>query len=427
MAGDLSSFEYLYKNEDVGKAFVVVPRNAPTSSPSNPSLYLDPGATYMITGGLGGLGRAIAIWLVERGVQNLLFLSPSAGTKPNDQHLFAELESMGCTAIAVRGIAQSECDVLRAVKEAKTPIKGVLHLAMQLRDAFVLDMTYDDWKTVISPKVDGTWNLHKVLGDSLDFFVMTSSLSTVFYQPGQSNYNSANTFLESFCQYRHNMGLPASVLNICPIEGIGYVAENSDARRKLKSQGHWFLDERALLEFLEFAILNSKPRNIENRRTRHNPWLNNSHIVMGLRSEIPLDDPANRATWRRDRRMGIYHNIMTQKTVHAPTGGHELKEFLARVVNQPDLLTEKLSKEYLAAEIGKKIFNFNMRSEEDMDVSLSLKYVGLDSLMAIELRRWWKQIFGFEISVLEIMNTGTIAELGEIAADGLRKRFVEIC
>lgn len=98
---------------------------------------------------------------------------------------------------------------------------------------------------------------------------MTSSLATVFDQPGQGKYNAANTFMESFCQYRHTLGLPASVLNICPIESVGYVA---DARRKLKSQGHWFLDERALLRFLELAMLNSHPpvpklRDVFNRKT----------------------------------------------------------------------------------------------------------------------------------------------------------------
>ena len=425
---DFPNFECSQQDKEIDKAVVAVATGIPIVPRvgHDDSIHFDQDATYMITGGFGGLGRAIAVWMAERGARNLLFLSPSAGSKPNDQNLFTELKSMGCTAIAVQGIAQSEADVCRAIKEAKMPIKGVLHLAMQLRDALVLDMTYDDWMTVISPKVDGTWNLHRKLGDSLDFFIMTSSLSTVFYQPGQSNYNAANTFMESFCQYRHNLGLPASVLNVCPIEDVGYVAENSDARRKLKSQGHWFLDERALLKYLELAILNSRPRILDNSESgRGKQWVNNSHIVMGLRSEIPLDDPSNRATWRRDRRMGSYHNITGQKSLQAPSGWSELKEFLTRVTNQPDLLSEKSSKEYLAGEIGKKIFNFIMRSEQDMDVALSLLQIGLDSLMAIELRRWWKQMFGVEISVLEIMKSGTIAELGELAARGLVKRLSE--
>lgn len=73
------------------------------------------------------------------------------------------------------------------------------------------------------------------------------------------------------------------------------------------------------------------------------------------------------------------------------------------------------------------MFKFIMRPEDDMDVSLTLVQVGLDSLMAIMVRRWWNQVLGFKISILEIMNTGSIAELGKLATDGLKKRFANTC
>ncbi|KAL8942774.1 MAG: hypothetical protein Q9216_001459 [Gyalolechia sp. 2 TL-2023] len=410
----------------VEEAASPVPSNATNLPLLQNGLKFDPNATYMITGGLGGLGRAISIWLAEQGARKLLFLSPNAGLKPRDSELFAELESLDCTPIAVQGAVQNILDVFRAIQAARAPIKGVLHLAMQLRDAPILDMTYDDWTAVNSPKVAGTWNLHDNLGDSLVFFVMFSSMSTVLYQPGQSNYNAANTFMESFCQYRHSLGMPASVLNVCPIEGIGYVAENSAARRKLKSQGHWFLAERALLEFLELAILKSNPQKPDDNSSgfgKH--WDNPAHIVMGLRSETPLEDPNNRSTWRRDRRMGQYHNVVEQKALQAPNERNDLEKFLIRVENQPDSLDDMSSERYLAEEIGRKIFNFNMRPEDDMTVSLTLAQIGLDSLMAIEIRRWWNQVLGFEISIFEIMNSGTIAELGTLAADGLKEKFAD--
>jgi acyl transferase domain-containing protein/SAM-dependent methyltransferase/NAD(P)-dependent dehydrogenase (short-subunit alcohol dehydrogenase family)/aryl carrier-like protein len=402
-------------------------KNAKRRVSPDTQLNFDSNITYMMTGGLGGLGRAIAVWMAEKGASHLLFLSPSAGTRLEHQRLFTELESMGCNVLSIQGTAQNEDDVEKATKAAKTPIRGVLHLAMQLNDASVLDISYNNWTTVISPKVDGAWNLHKLLGNGLDFFVMASSLGTVFHQAGQSNYNAANSFLEAFCQYRHSLQLPASVLNICPIEDIGYVAENREARRTLKSQGHWFLDERALLEFLELAILHSKPFE-QSGRTRSSrddatSWCNNSQIIMGLRSEIPLEDPANRSTWRYDRRMGLYHNIIGDQKVQATSNREGLRTFIARVANQPDLLSQESSRAYLAAEVGKRIFSFIMRSEDEMDESLTLVQVRLDSLMAIELRRWWKQVFSVEISVLEILSAGTIGGLGEVAVRNLQKRF----
>jgi SAM-dependent methyltransferase len=95
-----------------------------------PPLSFDPEATYMLTGGLGGLGRTISVWLAERGARHLIFLSPNAGTRAQDCELFVELDGMGCNAIAVQGVAQSDGDVARAVSAAICPIKGVLHLSM---------------------------------------------------------------------------------------------------------------------------------------------------------------------------------------------------------------------------------------------------------------------------------------------------------
>jgi len=100
-------------------------------------------------------------------------------------------------------------------------------------------MEWSAWQAASRPpKMDSTWNLHEAcMGQSLDFFWLASSLVTVVDQPGQGNYNAANTFLEAFCQYRHSQVLPASVLNICPIDGVGFVAENPIARRNMK--GIW--------------------------------------------------------------------------------------------------------------------------------------------------------------------------------------------
>ena len=292
-------------------------------------------------------------------------------------------------------------------------------------------MSHEEWTTAILPKVDGTWNLHKALTDQpLDFFFMSSSTVTIVNQPGQGNYNAANTFLEAFCQYRHSLGLPASVLNICPIDDVGFVAENPTARKNLKAQGHYFLQEKDFLEYLQLSLLNSQPsasitlgRSSSPSATVVPSWGNTSQIVMGLRSEIHPDDPSNRTHWRRDRRMGIYHNIKNTNTVDHSTSDNRLKQFLLRCAEDPDLLAEKDSEYLLAHEIGLKVFNLMLKDADDMDIEMTLSAIGVDSLMAIELRRWWKQAFGLEISVLEIMGLGTIKELSKVAAQRLKVKL----
>lgn len=282
-------------------------------------------------------------------------------------------------------------------------------------------MAHSDWIVANNPKVTGAWNLHKALETQpLDFLMLASSLVTIVEQPGQGNYSAANTFLEAFCQYRHSMNLPASVLNICPIENIGFVAENPFARKNLKAQGLYFLGEEELLDFLDLAIRQSHQSSVTASRSA--PWKNESQLVMGLRSEQDLNHPDTRTNWRRDRRMGFYHN--SKETKESNQGGsNEFQTFLATAREDPEILNEARNVEYLSKEIGRRVFSFMLRDEADLNISLTLKQIGLDSLMAIELRRWWKQAMGLEISVLEIMATGSIEALGAVAARSLKAKL----
>lgn len=290
------------------------------------------------------------------------------------------------------------------------------------------DISLEEWRTATAPKVQGTWNLHYALAEhSLDFFFMSSSIVSIANQPGQGNYSAAHPFLEAFCQYRHSLDLPASVLNICPIEDVGFVSENPAARKSLKAQGHYFLNEKDFLDYLQLFIFNSHPparaSNLQpgQTRSRKNP----GQIVMGLRSEIHPDDPNNRTHWRRDRRMGIYHNIKNTNTTNPSflTSDNQLKQSLARWAENPDLLGEKESETLLAQEIGQQVYTFMLKDAEDTNIEVTLTSLRVDSLMAIELRRWWKQAFGLERSVLEVMGSGTIKELGKVAAQRLKLKL----
>lgn len=431
-ASDISSgFRHLQKGDHIGKAVVRIPENSsdiPSTSHAKP-LQFDADASYLLTGGLGGLGRSIASWLVERGARNLIFLSRTAGKGDHDVSFFAELKSMGCETITVAGKVDDKDAVNAVIEKAMRPIKGVFHLAMVLRDAPILDLTYEEWTSTVDPKVQGAWNLHNSFKNhQLDFFVMTSSLVTLIDQPGQGNYAAANTFLESFTQYRHRLGLPASVLGVCPVDDIGFVAENPVIRRKLKSQGLYFLPEREFLDYMELAILNSHPtKSVSGTPASDNiaAWKSSGHIIMGLKSEVHLNDPNCQTSWRRDRRMGMFHNIPKDNDGGSGTNNsNALKSFIVRAASDPSILDEESSTKYLANEIGLRIFRFMMKAEEDMETSLTLTQIGMDSLMAIELRRWWKQAFGLDISVLEIMGSGTLEGLGKVAAEELKNKLL---
>lgn len=427
----MNAFRHMQQGDNIGKTVVKMPEHSGIiqSVPRAPDFDFDPEYSYLLTGGLGGIGRSVASWMAEKGARSLIFLSRSAGQNESDQQYLASIQSMGCQTTVISGRADNKADMEEVLLQAPKPIRGVLHFAMVLRDAPLLDLTYEDWNAAVKPKVDGAWTIHEVFQAAkvhLDFFVVSSSLTAVVGQPGQANYSAANTFLEAFTQFRHRQGLAASALAICPIEDVGFISENPVVRRKLKSQCLHFLHETELLECVQLAILRSRPQLPTEEPTVEETlgWASPSHIVMGLHSETHMDEPSCQTSWRHDRRMGMYHNVPRNVTTGGSADrGDRLRAFVSCCADDKSLLAQEESQDFLAEEIGRRIFKFLLKPEDDVQLSMSLAQIGMDSLVAIELRRWWKQSFGLDVSVLEITSSGSLRQLGKLAAAGLAAKF----
>ncbi|TDZ67773.1 Highly reducing polyketide synthase FUM1 [Colletotrichum trifolii] len=408
-----------------------------TAAPTYQPMTFRADASYVLVGGMGGLGRSIATWMAERGARSLVFLSRSAGSAEDSKQSIWELKSMGCDVVTVPGRVENAEDVRRAIKMAPMPIRGVFQLAMVLKDAAMTDMSWSDWCSAIRPKVQGTYNLHNELTkEPLDFFWMASSLVTVIDQIGQGNYGAANTFLEAFSQYRRSLGLPASVLNISPIDGVGYVAENPHARRSISFQDMGFETEKAFLEALELSLLHSRVSSAGGTPSKairaHPPeaWSTTSQLIMGLRSKVDLDAATARTNWRFNRRMGYYHNLKPRKS-NGVGGGDDtgadqaLKNLLSRASRDTAVLDDASEVVTLAKYISLKILDMTLKPADTVvDLKTStLAQLGVDSLMAVELRRWFRSAFGLQISTLEVMQAGTVMQVGRTVAEKLRMKF----
>jgi len=426
-----NAFRFLQKGDHIGKAVIRMPRDISTI-PREPvpfSLEFDSRSTYLITGGFGGLGSGLMQFMKQRGARNFVVMSPSAGSKPEHQSFIADMELQGCSVVPVAGQVQDEQDVERAIAAAKSPIKGVIHLAMVLQNVSILGMQASDWKEVMAPKCQGAMNLHHVLQSqpqSLDFFLLAGSIAAHTESSGQGNYAAANTYLEAFCQYRHSLGFPASIISICPIEDAGFVAENCQAREAVTNQGFSYLTQREFLECVELAVRSSSPKSCSSNSDAvgmlgPQTWHNSSALIMGLKSPKPLSDPTNHTSWRHDRRMGFYHNVNTENVTKAGGEESQLGTFLTAVRTNAAILDTKQAAETLALEIGKKVFTLILRDPEHVHVGMTMQEIGLDSLMAIELKRWWRQTFGREVSVLEMMGSGSLLDLGSLAVGTLKK------
>lgn len=213
----------------------------PTTPPAPPALKLDPEATYMLSGGLGGLGPNIASTMYEAGARHLVFLSRSGARTPEQKAVLKNLEAGGCKADALA------CDVSDANDMQKTmataarngwKIKGVIQCAMVLRDSVLENMTYDKWVGATTCKIPGTWNLHAFLPSDMDFFIVLSSVVSVIGNTGQANYSAGNSYLDALTHYRHNKGLAATSLNIGLVTDATHFTEDFTIENFLQLYGH---------------------------------------------------------------------------------------------------------------------------------------------------------------------------------------------
>jgi NAD(P)-dependent dehydrogenase (short-subunit alcohol dehydrogenase family)/aryl carrier-like protein len=389
---------------------------------SMPELDIDSSASYLLAGGLGGIATVIARHLVENGARNLVCLSRNPGSHAGDAETIGELESMGCTVQLVKGDIANKDDVLRAVKQAPN-LKGILHSPMLLRDEALRNMNLEQWVQVSNPKVKGAWNLHEATlesGIKLDFFVLLSSMSGLNGQPGQSNYAGANTFLDAFAQYRNNMGLAAASIDIGAVADMGYAARDDALLQRLIKNGYSGVTETEMID--AFVVAASCQPSKPNIDTRSEPFTHQNTFATGFGSTMSLSNPDSRSWWKKDIRMAIWHNINDGEDDKDGEDANSLKSFLARAKQEPDSLRKPEVVEYIALEIGKQLMNLLLKPDDELDTGLPLDQIGLDSLVGIELRSWWTRTFGFNISVLQLMGSGTLEELGKQAVEGLLKQ-----
>lgn len=291
-------------------------------------------------------------------------------------------------------------------------------------------MTFEDWNTVVKPKTKGTWNLHNaLLGIDLDFFVILGSLSGIVGQHGQSNYNAANSFLNAFISHRHSLGLAGSMLNLSAVRGIGVLNTQHRLLSLLKEEGAHLLHEREVLEAFHWAVHNSKPW-LEQQSIKH---IGQSCISLGLRSSLPIRSLDRRHPWIRDRRMALYHNShhasKSNVTPQSQQANHDVSQRLLDTMQKihadPEKeLSDPLTVQILAEEIAKKAFKMLLRADEEIDVKATLIAVGLDSLMAMQLRQWWRASFKIEVNVLQVANAKTFEGLGLLAVSELKRKLV---
>ncbi|RYC59250.1 hypothetical protein CHU98_g6953 [Xylaria longipes] len=204
-------------------------------------------ASYVVAGGLGGLGRPIIRWMADRGAKYLIILSRSGAASQAAIELVSELRAKNVHVLTPRCDISSATEVSTALTSALTsttpnlpPIKGCINATMVLQDSIFENMTHAQWSSTIRSKVNTSWNLHQLLPPNLDFFILLSSIVGIYGSPGQSNYAAGCTFQDALARHRTATGHRASVsLDLGWMRDDGVVRESADYQRRLASTANF--------------------------------------------------------------------------------------------------------------------------------------------------------------------------------------------
>lgn len=353
-------------------------------------------ATYLITGGTGGLGRSITKWLAREGAKHIILLSRSGARHNGVPELLKELRRQEVEVVVAKCDIADLAQVQKVILECQAtmpPIKGVFHGAMALRDALFEKSSFSDWQLNIKPRVQGAWNLHHCLADAdLDFFLMLGSLGGIIGTIGQSGYAATNTFFDAFASYRKGLGLPTCVIDIGMVEDVGYVAENKERAAEMNFLGFDGLVEDELLALVKAHITGAFSGN------------DDQQTITGLK--LSPDKPL--PPWASDPKFqNVLPGVLSDT---AETGGDGGKGIAVRdrlkIADSPELAIEVICQALL-----QKLSSLLMIAIEDLDSKKPVVAYGLDSLVAGELRNWITSDLDAIVPLMELMNSPSIESL----------------
>ncbi|RDA88663.1 hypothetical protein CP532_4032 [Ophiocordyceps camponoti-leonardi (nom. inval.)] len=374
-----------------------------------PGWRFRPDASYLIAGGLGGIGRALLRWMARRGARNLIVPSRSAVSTPVATQLVAELESQGvrmatprCDVACPRQLAKALAD---CEAEGMPPIRGCIQAAMELQDAVFDNMTHSQWTKALRPKTAASWNLHRQLPDDLDFLILLSSLAGVYGTPGQANYAAGCSYQDALSRARPGAGL---TLDLGWMRTIGIVAEAGLARGHVRDMQP--VEEADLLSLLEHCCDPARKQQ-ESRQDQLLVGVVHPARFLG-RGQTPIPLVVGRRLFagfssapRRSSAAG------DGKDENEAATGTATATLFARAATKAERSA------VVAAALRAKLAHALDVSVDDVDPRRSLADYGVDSLMAVELRNWFRRDFGAQLSVFDIMGRASIGRVCEVVVD----------
>ncbi|MCJ1404087.1 hypothetical protein MMC11_007312 [Xylographa trunciseda] len=377
---------------------------------NHPKYTLDGDGTYLIAGGLGDLGQRLCRLIVGRGARHILVLSRRELDFQEQQAIEEELQQINAGSsfsTIVCDIADS-LGVKRAVADIASrglaPVKGVIQAATVLRvkinlppDRTLRNMTLEDYQVPLQAKLHGTRNLYEAFENTpLDFFIMLSSAVGVLGTSGQANYSAGNVYQDAFASNQPNSKVHVTSLNIGMIEG----AQASTQTRvdSLSRQGLIPIKPDELLAVFDYVLSGELSR------------VQSNQLIVGFDSQ---------SISRTSNPNATSHSAMFSHIWHSAKKNAVISETASTSKSLADTISEMETPEVHAAitdAISRKISSLVTSGNAEWNPNLSIAELGMDSLIAIELKNWISREAQARLETSEILDQKSIMDLAIVVA-----------
>ena len=381
-----SAFRFMAQGYHTGKLVLV----------QSQAFELRSDGSYLVTGGLGGLGLAVADWLAQNGAGNIVLLSrrPPSGEA---ETRIAEIEAAGARVLVLAADVADEAALAAALAEVSStmpPLRGVLHAAGSVDDGLLGEQSWQRFADVMRAKVRGSWHLHRLtLTSPLDFFVMFSSGAALLGSPGQSNYAAANSFLDSLAYLRRSEGLPAHSINWGIWSEVGMATRvDEQHQRRWAGLGLMSIQPSAGVRMLQSVLEGARQPQV---------------AAMPIdRSKLPPQVPA------------FFEEMVIRTESAEETAAYATIDVLPELLSLDGRARTEALIEYLSGQISEVLA---LDVAQAIDPQRSLLDFGIDSLMTMELRNRLQSALAISIAADELLSSPTLGELAELVGSRLEE------
>ncbi|GGQ46337.1 type I polyketide synthase [Streptomyces mutabilis] len=377
------AFRSLRHSKHLGKIVIDLSEPVAVEQPV-PPMEVDPAGSYLVTGGLGGLGAALAGNMVQRGARHLILVGRRGADSPEAPALLERLAQVGAQVTVVAADVADHKAMRKAITdadEAGHPVRGVLHAAMVLDDAPMAQLTAERFEAVLHPKVRGAVVLSELTSDrELDFFQVCSSVTTLGGNQLQSAYVAANAYLEALVRQRRSQGRAGTAQVLGGVAETGFVVRTG-FEQTLHRMGFGSVAPAEIWQAFERQLTHGPDVAVFGRID----WERMGQLLSGL------NRPAFAACVQATGRARISH-------------GEALRSRLAA-------MTDDEAVETISAELATLVAGVLQTAPERVDRTRKLDQLGLDSLMVVELSAHVNRMLGCNIPALELIAASCLDDL----------------